>query len=82
NGVDFAQIKSEDPSALKGLSVLILNESDISYIPPRVWQQLAPRQVLWNSPSVTPVNTWLGPAEAGRVHLVSDGTNLFEPSRP
>ena len=82
NGVDFALIKAADPAALKGLSVLILNESDISYIPPRVWQQLAPRQVLWNSPSVTPVNTWLGPAEAGRVHLVSDGTNLFEPSRP
>jgi len=82
NGVDFAQIKSEDPSALKGLSVLILNESDISYIPPRVWQQLAPRLVLWNSPSVTPVNTWLGPAEAGRVHLISDETDLFEPSHP
>jgi len=82
NGVDFAQIRSADPAALKGLSILILNESDIGYIPPRVWQQLAPRLVLWNSPTVTPVDTWLGPRDTAHIHLISDGTDLFEPSRP
>lgn len=81
NGVDFAQIKSVDPSIFNGLSILILNESDISYIPPRVWQQLAPRLVLWNSPSVTPVDTWLGPREPGNIHLISDGFDLFQFTR-
>jgi len=81
NGVDFAQIKSVDPSIFNGLSILILNESDISYIPPRVWQQLAPRLVLWNSPSVTPVDTWLGPREPGNIHLISDGIDLYQFTR-
>ena len=82
NGVDFAQIRSADPALLSGVSVLVLNESDISYIPPRVWQGLEPRQVLWNSPAVTPVDSWQGPREAGHIHLISDGNNLFLPSRP
>lgn len=81
NGVDFAQIKSVDPSIFNGLSILILNESDISYIPPRVWQQLAPRLVLWNSPAITPVDTWLGPRELGDIHLISDGIDLFQFTR-
>lgn len=82
NGVDYALIQSADPAVLSNLAVLILTDADISYIPPRVWQQLSPHLVLWNSPSVTPVDTWLGPREEGGIHIISDGTDLFQPSRP
>lgn len=82
NGVEFTLLNSTDPAALSGLSALVLNESDISYIPPRVWQQLSPGLVLWNSQSVIPFDTWLGPREEGRIKLVSDGRELLISSSP
>lgn len=82
NGVDYALIKSADPAVLNGLSVLVLTDSDISYIPPRVWQQLEPSLVLWNSAAVTPRDTWRGPREAGHIHLISDGIDLFQSLHP
>lgn len=77
NGVDFALIKEVDPTALSGLSVLVLNESDISYIPPRVWQALEPRVVLWNSPALCPVEGWLNLEQSGNISIISDGREIF-----
>lgn len=82
NGVDYAQIKELEPGVLDGLSILVLRDMDISYIPPRVWQAHDPQVVLWNSPSICPVEGWVTLEQANGVFLVSDGTNLFNEQNP
>ena len=77
NGVDYTLIKEEEPTAFTGLSVLVLNESDISYIPPRVWQALEPRVVLWNSPTLCPVEGWRNLEQSGNISIISDGRDIF-----
>jgi hypothetical protein len=77
NGVDYALISQQDASALEGLSILILKEADISYIPPRVWQARQPRVVLWNSLTLSPVVEWQSLEQAERISIVSDGENIF-----
>lgn len=77
NGVDFALIKEIDPSALSGLSVLVLNESDIRYIPPRVWQGIEPRLIFWESAAICPVEGWLNLEQSGSISIISDGRDIF-----
>jgi hypothetical protein len=77
NGVDYALISQQDASALEGLSILILKEADISYIPLRVWQARQPRVVLWNSPSLSPVADWQSLDLSSRISIVSDGEDIF-----
>ena len=77
NGVDYALISQQDASALEGLSILILKEADISYIPLRVWQARQPRVVLWNSLTLSPVVEWQSLEQAERISIVSDGENIF-----
>lgn len=60
NGVDFALIRTETPSALENLTVLVLRPEDVSYLPPRVWQQIEPRVILWNSVNLSPVDGSIG----------------------
>ena len=76
NGVDFALIKESSPAAMMGVTVLILNEDDISYIPPRVWEGLQPDLVLWNSVSVSPIETWYGVDSTDQINLISDGFGI------
>lgn len=73
NGVDFAEIKETSPEALSGLSALILDERDISYIPPRVWRQIEPQVILWKDVSLSPFEESVGLDTARMVELVSDG---------
>lgn len=77
HGVDYALIKESAPDALTRLSVLVLDESDISYIPPRVWQELHPQTILWNSTSLSPVDTWLSAGETNSISLISDGSQVY-----
>jgi hypothetical protein len=73
NGVDFAEIKETSTEALSGLSALILDERDISYIPPRVWRQIEPQVILWKDVSLSPFEESVGLDTARMVELVSDG---------
>ena len=73
NGVDFAQIKASAPQALTGLSAILLDERDVSYIPPRVWRQLEPQVILWKDVSLSPFEESVGVDAAQTVQLVSNG---------
>jgi competence protein ComEC len=76
NGVDFARIREVAPHALAHPSVLVLAETDISYIPPRVWDQAGAAIVLWNSAVPSPREDWIGTGNNPSVELVSDGVNF------
>lgn len=80
NGVDHALIKESAPAALLDLAVIVISEEDVSYIPPRVWQALAPAAILWNSPAVCPVEGWLSLDGGDVVELVSDGKAIYQSS--
>ncbi len=73
NGVDYARIRERSPDALEGLTVIVLREDDIRYIPPRVWQQLQPQVILWNSMSISPEMTWHGVDQYEKISVISNG---------
>lgn len=74
NGVDYALIHEQAPAALQTPTVLVLAPEDVSYIPPRVWTDLEPQVVLWNSPALSPDTSWMGADAYNRVEVVSDST--------
>ncbi len=76
-GVDYGLIKETAPDALRDLSIIVVGEDDISYIPPRVWQALKPAAIVWNSTAVSPVEGWLSLEGGEVVSLVSDGAGLY-----
>lgn len=73
NGVDFAVIREQSPWMMENLSLLILSDEDISYIPPRVWQALEPQMILWDSTSLSPESKWLGMDAYAGIFFTSDG---------
>jgi competence protein ComEC len=73
NGVDYAIIKEISPESMQSLTALVLTPEDVSYIPPRVWQQLEPALVLWNSQALSPFLNSPGVDEFDSVTLTSDG---------
>ena len=77
NGVDYTLIRQQDASALDNLSILVLREADISYIPPRVWQAHNPLAVLWNSSALSPVQDWLSLEQSDRISILSDGSEIY-----
>ena len=77
NGVDYALIREKEPTVLDDLSILVLREEDISYIPPRVWQALSPLAVLWNSPAVSPAEGWMSLEQQVEIIIISDGKDLY-----
>ncbi len=76
-GVDYALIKATAPDALRDLSVIVVGEDDISYIPPRVWQALEPAAIVWHSTAVSPVAGWLSLDGGEVIPLVSDGSEIY-----
>jgi len=76
NGVDYASIQKSAPEVLIKPTILILQNADISYIPPRVWMNLDPQLVLWNSPCIPPEAGWLGVNSGERVSITSNGKTL------
>lgn len=77
NGVDFATIKSEYPEMMNDLTVLVLDERDVSYIPPRVWEQLDLQVILWASTALSPFTYSHGLDSDAKVNLVSDGMETW-----
>ncbi len=77
NGVDYTLIKAANPDALHDLSLLVVGEEDLRYIPARVWQDLLPTSILWNSAAVAPVEGWLNLEDGAKIGLFTDGFDLF-----
>ncbi len=73
NGVDYALIRETSPDCLANLTFLILQEEDISYIPPRVWRALEPQHILWNSTTLSPEGNWLGNDSKQHISITTDG---------
>ncbi len=77
NGVDYAVIRAEAPAALDDLTALVLRPEDVSYIPPRVWLQLNPGVILWNSATLSPFDDSYGADEDAHVILDADGEKVW-----
>lgn len=77
NGVDYALIREQNAAALDDLSILVLGEADISYIPPRVWLAHHPQLVVWNSPALSPAAGWYSLDFADQISILSNGQELF-----
>jgi hypothetical protein len=72
-GVDPALLVAQQADNLSSLSILILNEEDVSNLPPDMWGNLGAQVILWNSPAVKPLPGWIGFEAGDIVEVVSDG---------
>ncbi len=77
NGVDYAEINTTSPEALKGLTALVLGPEDVSYIPPRVWRNLNPQVIVWRDRGVSPFENAVGADIYSDTHLVSNGSKTW-----
>ncbi len=77
-GVDYALLKAQYPVLMQKPEVLVLSPDDISYIPPRLWTELEPGVILWNSLEVSPFTPSLYPFATSDVELVTDGNTLWK----
>ena len=76
-GVDYALIGENRPGLLENADLLVLSPPDISYIPPRLWSQLEPGMLLWNSLDPSPFESSLSASDNRNISLVSDGRTLW-----
>lgn len=76
-GVDYAVLTRDHPDLLENADLLILSPLDTSYIPPRLWSQLQPGILLWNSLESSPFEASILIAESKPISLISDGRSLW-----
>lgn len=76
-GVDYALIRDAHPGLLEKADLLILSPSDTSYIPPRLWSQLEPGILLWNSLDPSPFSSSLSTSESESISIISDGSSIW-----
>lgn len=74
-GVDPDYLSNLKTTNLTGISILILNETDIANLPPDMWQNLGAQVILWTSPSVSPDPDWAGVDNQAVITIQSDGIN-------
>ena len=76
-GVDYAAIRETHPGLLDNANLLILSPSDTSYIPPRLWSQLEPGMLLWNSLDPSPFSYSFLTSELNGMLITSNGDSLW-----
>jgi len=76
-GVDYADLKEHDPDLLQGADLLVLSPLDTSYIPPRLWIQLEPAAILWNSLELSPFDSAFTTESGNNFSLSTDGTSVW-----
>jgi len=76
-GVDYALLKEEYPALMAKPAVLVLTPSDISYIPPRLWIELAPGAILWNNQEDSPFEDPISLEGTKDIEIISDGLNFW-----
>lgn len=72
-GVDYALLKQAHPELLQAPDVLVLTPEDVAYIPPRLWAELQPGTLVWNSVDASPYSGALIPAEGAITNVALDG---------
>ena len=77
-GVDYALLKEQYSALMAQPDVLVLTPDDISYIPPRLWVELAPRAILWNSLEDSPFEMALSLTDNDPIELISDGIDIWQ----
>jgi len=76
-GVDYALLKEAHPDLFSKTDILLLSPEDISYIPPRLWVELDPVVILWNSREISPYSgANIFTVESG-VSILSDGETVI-----
>jgi competence protein ComEC len=73
NGMDPAELSAESRFELKGLSLLILDDSDLDVLPADMWQNLGAREIFWRSASLPPVQNW----GAANVSITTNGVKVW-----
>jgi hypothetical protein len=79
-GVDYALLKENYPDLMQQPDLLILTPDDVSYIPPRLWSELEPKTILWNSLESSPYQGALSLNSIDRISIVSDGIQIWSTS--
>lgn len=76
-GVDYALLKEDRPDLFDQPHILLLSPEDVSYIPPRLWAELNPAVLLWNSRETSPYSgANVFTVESG-VSILSDGASVL-----
>ena len=73
-GVDYALLNEKYPDLMQKPDLLILTPDDVSYIPPRLWSELEPKTILWNSLEPAPYQDVISLNNVDRFSVISDGT--------
>lgn len=76
-GVDYAVLKENYPELLQKADLLVLSPLDISYIPPRLWAELQPAAILWNSTELSPFESSVSTESGKNFSLSTDGTSIW-----
>lgn len=79
-GVDYALLKEKSPDLMESPEVLILSPEDVSYIPPRLWSELEPKLVFWNSLETSPFAGSVTPVNDNRASIITDGIQVWSDS--
>ena len=74
-GVSPELLVAQQTDNLSSLSILILNEEDITTIPADMWLNFGAQQILWNSASIPPISNWMGLYESSLIEIISDSTS-------
>jgi len=77
-GVDYALLKEKYPDLMRQPDLLILTPYDVSYIPPRLWSELEPKTILWNSLEPSPYQGALSLNSVDWTSIVSDGIQIWQ----
>jgi len=77
-GVDYALLKEHYLEKMLQPDILVLTPDDISYIPPRLWTELEPEVILWNSLEASPFPTFLSLSAKTDVELITDGITVWK----
>ena len=76
-GVDYALLKEEFPDLFDQPDILLLAPEDVSYIPPRLWAELNPAVLLWNSRETSPYSGANAFTVENGVSILSDGVSVM-----
>jgi hypothetical protein len=79
--VDYALLKEKYPGKMQRPDILVLTPEDISYIPPRLWTELEPGLILWNSLEISPFTSSLYTTAASDVELIIDGDMVWQKTK-
>jgi competence protein ComEC len=76
-GVDYAALKQDHPDLMQSPDVLVLTPEDVAYIPPRLWTELQPGILVWNSLEASPYSGTQALGSQLPYELIMDGNTIW-----